>query len=172
MCIVYLRLCIYILTSMNEKINRNGVKISISNVALKFLFSSVVRTTFIRSFVCCFGIVVVFFLFFFVIVALLLILLHIVRFVCVSLLLLLLQLKLMKNLLRSFIHFIMNNSYQIKHLAWCIIASADACNPFCIYNIQIHISMCDVFRVYSTKDRQTTHNQPFCAQNIRYCIYV
>lgn len=30
------------------------------------------------------------------------------------------RLKLMKNLLRSFIHFIMNNSYQIKHLAWCI----------------------------------------------------
>ena len=40
---------IYFLTSMNEKINRNGVKINISNVVLKFLFLWFARS-FVRSF--------------------------------------------------------------------------------------------------------------------------
>lgn len=74
-----LRLCVYILTSVNEKTNRNGVKINISNVALKVLSFFL---WFARSFVCCVGIFAALSL---LLPLLLLILLHIVRFVCVSL---------------------------------------------------------------------------------------
>lgn len=66
--------------------------------------------------------------------------------------------ELMKNLLRSFIHFRMNYSYQIKHLAWRIIASADARNPF-----YVRI-------VYSLMLRRST-NYPPLYRTIR-CIWL
>lgn len=99
---------IYFLTSTNDKINRNGVKINISNAALKFVLLRFAHS-FARSFVA------------FAFALVLLLFCYCCCWFCCILFVSFeshFSVELMKNLLRSFIHFIMNNSYEIKHLAY------------------------------------------------------
>lgn len=107
--------------------------------------------SFVHSFVCCFALVLLPFV---VIVAVDAV--DSVAYCSFRLRVSLFGCELMKNLLRSFIHFRMNNSYQIKHLAWRIIASADACNPF---YVRISYSL--------LLPRSTNYPPPY---TVSYCI--